>query len=524
MKRLPLLLAVLLTQPLFAQLPGVGLDALPSANPLGGGELLFGYQAGSGGSGATACARGWCPVSVTPLLLKNYIVGAGGVLSSVGFSTTASWLTVGNSPLVANGTITLTPTTGLTANEVVATPNGIAGAVGLRALVGADIPAINLAGSGNGGVNGLLGIGNGGIGASSFISAGLATFSGPITSGHCTQFSTTTGNIVDSGAGCGSGSSSAFSSLTSSTNTTAAMVVGTGASLTTTGTGSINANEVNGGTISANVSVLGTNGSSQPVAASTTGSGIVVLATAPTITTPNLGTPSTLVLTNATGLPNASVIGLGTFATQSYATPPAIGGTTPAAGAFTTLSATTPITGTSGGTGVNNGSNTITLASTLTTSGANPLTLTTTGTTNATLPAGTVSLGYLNLPLANSGSTLTTGTYAFVLADQGKQIEVNCASACTATIPANASVAYPIGTILVFHNLCGAASNLNITITSDTLYLAVTQTTSAHVMGVCAQSYAIKETTTTWKLSGEGIISRVFNAQAQNDDAYAMAA
>jgi hypothetical protein len=39
-----------------------------------------------------------------------------------------------------------------------------------------------------------------------------------------------------------------------------------------------------------------------------------------------------------------SSLGLGTFATQDYATPPAIGGTTPAAGAFTTLSATGNLT------------------------------------------------------------------------------------------------------------------------------------------------------------------------------------
>lgn len=39
-----------------------------------------------------------------------------------------------------------------------------------------------------------------------------------------------------------------------------------------------------------------------------------------------------------------TTLGLGTFATQDYATPPAIGGTTPAAGAFTTLSATGNLT------------------------------------------------------------------------------------------------------------------------------------------------------------------------------------
>ena len=44
------------------------------------------------------------------------------------------------------------------------------------------------------------------------------------------------------------------------------------------------------------------------------------------------------------------------------------------------------ITGAYGGTGVNNGSNTITLGGNLTTSGGNALTLTTTGTTNVTLP------------------------------------------------------------------------------------------------------------------------------------------
>jgi len=44
--------------------------------------------------------------------------------------------------------------------------------------------------------------------------------------------------------------------------------------------------------------------------------------------------------------PSTQISGLGTFATQNYATPPAIGATTPAAGAFTTLSATGQFTST----------------------------------------------------------------------------------------------------------------------------------------------------------------------------------
>lgn len=51
-----------------------------------------------------------------------------------------------------------------------------------------------------------------------------------------------------------------------------------------------------------------------------TGTGANVFANSPTLVTPALGTPSALVLTNATGLPNASVIGLGAAALLGVAT------------------------------------------------------------------------------------------------------------------------------------------------------------------------------------------------------------
>lgn len=63
-----------------------------------------------------------------------------GTVSSVALST-PSWLTVGGSPITTSGTLAITATTGLTANQALMTPNGSAGALAPRALVGADLNA-----------------------------------------------------------------------------------------------------------------------------------------------------------------------------------------------------------------------------------------------------------------------------------------------------------------------------------------------------------------------------------------------
>lgn len=71
------------------------------------------------------------------------------------------------------------------------------------------------------------------------------------------------------------------------------------------------------------------------------------------------------------------------------------------------------IGGTYGGTGVNNGSSTITLGGNLTTSGAFPLTLTTTASTNVTLPtSGTlVNSAVTSLSSLATVGTITSGTW-----------------------------------------------------------------------------------------------------------------
>jgi hypothetical protein len=63
-------------------------------------------------------------------------------------------------------------------------------------------------------------------------------------------------------------------------------------------TDTTNANNIVSGTLGASVNVSGAN-----LTSGTTGSGNVVRATSPTLVTPALGTPTALVLTNATGLP-----------------------------------------------------------------------------------------------------------------------------------------------------------------------------------------------------------------------------
>jgi hypothetical protein len=53
--------------------------------------------------------------------------------------TVPAWLAVAGSPITSSGTLAVTPATGQQANVFLATPNGSAGAVGLRAIVPGDL-------------------------------------------------------------------------------------------------------------------------------------------------------------------------------------------------------------------------------------------------------------------------------------------------------------------------------------------------------------------------------------------------
>ena len=68
-------------------------------------------------------------------------VAATGTVTSVA-ATVPSWLTVSGSPVTGSGTLALAAAGSQTANEVLATPNGSSGAVGLRTLAFADLPTL----------------------------------------------------------------------------------------------------------------------------------------------------------------------------------------------------------------------------------------------------------------------------------------------------------------------------------------------------------------------------------------------
>ena len=189
---------------------------------------------------------------------------------------------------------------------------------------------------------------------------------------------------------------------------------------------------------------------------------------------------------------------------------------------------TTPALGVATATSINGltvttttGTLTLVNGSTLVTAGAFSTTLTATATTNVTLPitgtlatlAGTetftnktagvatststaASLGYLGIPQNSQAANYTT-----VIGDAGKHIYVTATS--TVTIPANATVAYPIGTTIGF--IADTGVTVTIAITSDTMYLAGTGTTGSRTLAAFGMATAVKVTATSWFISGYGL-------------------
>ena len=124
----------------------------------------------------------------------------------------------------------------------------------------------------------------------------------------------------------------------------------------------------------------------------------------------------------------------------------------------------------------------------------------TSGTLSNCTVDGTDAVGFRNIP-QNSQSA----AYTLVLADAGKHIfhPSGDANARTFTIPANSSVAYPIGTAITFINMTSQV--VTIAITTDTMYLSTAGTTGSRSLAQYGSATAIKLTSTTWLISGSGL-------------------
>lgn len=121
-----------------------------------------------------------------------------------------------------------------------------------------------------------------------------------------------------------------------------------------------------------------------------------------------------------------------------------------------------------------------------------------TGTASATdESANSYNIGWRDCPQKAPGTS-----YQLVLSDRGKQVLMN-GTALTLTVPANSSVAFPIGTTIMVVNT--NVTSLSIAITTDTMTLANSATTGTRTLAQNGIATLTKVGTTNWIIAGTGL-------------------
>jgi hypothetical protein len=113
----------------------------------------------------------------------------------------------------------------------------------------------------------------------------------------------------------------------------------------------------------------------------------------------------------------------------------------------------------------------------------------------------TDNVGFMAVP--QNGQT---SNYTLVLADAGKHIfhASGAGASDTYTIPANSSVAFPLGTVLTFINR--DSNTVSIAINTDTLILGASSSTGTRSLLANGIATAVKVETTVWIITGTGLI------------------
>jgi len=335
-------------------------------NNKGSGSVTSVAQSFTGG----IISVGGSPITTSGTLALTVAGTSGGIPY---FSSATTWATsaaLAANALMVGGGAGVAPSTVTTGTGVVTALGVNTGSAGAFVINGGALgtpssgTVTNLTGTASININGTVGATTATTGAFTTVSATgvitstLATGTAPFTVASTTQVanlnaatagSATTATTATNIAG-GALGSVPYQNAAGTTLFLAGTTSTTPSFVTSTGTGTL---------------------TQAPTLTSSTGTGNVVLATSPTLVTPALGTPSALVGTNITGTATAfningtvgaTTANTGAFTTLSasstvsgtgftdyFASPPAIGGTTAAAITGTTITAT-KFVGVSGGT------------------------------------------------------------------------------------------------------------------------------------------------------------------------------